>query len=109
MPRAAACMDTSHHQVVTRIADQHPQPQQLSGAGAALGAASAWLAPALGEGWGQAASCRVALFWEGIQRYALLVKAKEVPHLPASCQQQQGQQQQQLCVPYQVGPDGISA
>jgi hypothetical protein len=61
------------------------------------------LAPALGESWGQAASCRVALFWEGSQRYAMVTKAK---HVPLKAPGQLGRPES-LCVPYYVHPDGI--
>lgn len=61
------------------------------------------LAPALGEGWGQAASCRVALFWEGSQRCAMVTKAKHVPLKPPG----QPGHPDSLCVPYYVLPDGI--
>ena len=37
------------------------------------------LVPALGESWGQASSTRVALYWEGRQRRAHLLKASWVP------------------------------
>jgi hypothetical protein len=37
------------------------------------------LVPALGESWGQASSTRVALFWEGPQRRAHLLKASAPP------------------------------
>lgn len=67
------------------------------------------LAPALGEVWGQAASCRVALFWEGSQRFAMVVKAKHVPvAVPGEGQQQQQQAAGSMCVPYFVGQGGIS-
>jgi hypothetical protein len=64
------------------------------------------LAPALGEGWGQAASCRVALYWEGSQRYAMVTKAKHVPQKAAAAAAQAGRSDT-MAVPYSVGPDGI--
>ncbi|WIA36239.1 hypothetical protein OEZ86_007571 [Tetradesmus obliquus] len=99
------------NQVVMRIADSASSIAAAAKSSSGLSSSSAaWLAPALGEGWGQAASCRVALFWEGSQRYALLSKAKDVPlQQQQSWQQQQQQQQQgqQLCVPYSVSASGL--
>ena len=64
-------------QVVTRITGDGGSGGGGSSSGGQTDAASAsWLAPALGEGWGQAAGCRVALAWQGSQRQAWLVKAK---------------------------------
>lgn len=50
------------------------------------------LVPALGESWGQAASSRVVLYWEGSQRHAYLIKS---PALPA------------VRVAYQVTAEGV--
>lgn len=50
------------------------------------------LVPALGESWGQAASVRAILFWDGSQRAARLYKSPELPARTA---------------PYQVTQDGI--
>lgn len=94
--------------MVTRVTDAGPTAAAgtglTGGAGGGGNTASSTglLAPALGEGWGQAASCRVALFWEGPQRYAMVTKAKHVPtaareHVPAGS----------MCVPYHVGTAGI--
>lgn len=110
--RCFALCGTLGDQVVTRIADSN-QGGSLSSSsgGGSIAPTAAWLAPALGEGWGQAAACRVALFWEGTQRYALLAKAKEVPQVLQGQVQQQGWQRQrqvQLCVPYYVHAAGIS-
>lgn len=95
-------------QVVTRITDSSSTAARgLSAAGAAASTPSSasvgLLTPALGEGWGQAASCRVALFWEGSQRYAMVTKVKHVP-LKAV---QQADGPRSMCVPYYVRPDGI--
>jgi RAD51-like protein 2 len=97
------------NQVVTRITDSAAaaagasstsQQQQQPSSGSGL------LAPALGEGWGQAASCRVALFWEGQQRRAMVAKPKHVPLLSPAAQGQAWPGS--MCVPYHVGPTGIS-
>jgi RAD51-like protein 2 len=127
------------NQVVTRITHDAAAPsphaaggvwqasEGVSASAAAAAAASAaaaagsagLLAPALGEGWGQAASCRVALFWQGAQRYALVAKAKHVPVVAAhgAGGQRQGahgagssgsSSGSSMCVPYYVGPAGIS-
>ncbi|KAF5833892.1 DNA repair protein RAD51 3 [Dunaliella salina] len=50
------------------------------------------LVPALGESWGQAASTRVILNWQGNQRFAYIHKSPSMP--PAAA-------------PYKVGPKGI--
>eukprot|EP00878_Enallax_costatus_P036706 GHUV01041248.1.p1 GENE.GHUV01041248.1~~GHUV01041248.1.p1 ORF type:complete len:359 (+),score=139.27 GHUV01041248.1:184-1260(+) len=93
------------NQVVTRIAGGGQTAADTSGpSGLSSSGTAAWLAPALGEGWGQAAACRVALFWEGSQRYALLAKAK---HRPVLAPQQQQPGRNQLYVPYQVTTVGI--
>ncbi|KAF6266070.1 hypothetical protein COO60DRAFT_641728 [Scenedesmus sp. NREL 46B-D3] len=96
------------NQVVTRIADTASETTAAGGSSSSSSSgfvtSAAWLAPALGEGWGQAASCRVALFWEGSQRYALLSKAKDVP---LQLQPGQQQQRQRLCVPYSVSTAGL--
>lgn len=94
-------------QVVTRVAADAAAPS--GAAGGAGGGGGGLLAPALGEGWGQAASCRVALFWEGPQRYAMVIKAKHVPveQPAAGQQQQQAAAASSMCVPYYVGPGGI--
>lgn len=94
-------------QVVTRITDVS-SALGTSSASAAAGSSNTpnsagLLAPALGEGWGQAASCRVALFWEGSQRYAMVTKAK---HVPLKASGQTGRPES-MCVPYYVRPDGI--
>ncbi|KAF8059446.1 RAD51C [Scenedesmus sp. PABB004] len=97
------------NQVVTRIIDAPGAGGggDAPGAGApgAAAAAAAWLAPAGGEVWGQAAPARVALFWQGPQRYALLAKAK---HLPAPPPGGAGAGQR-LCVPYSVDERGITS
>jgi hypothetical protein len=97
-------------QVVTRITDSSSTVGWgLTAAGAAASSSApssasvGLLTPALGEGWGQAASCRVALFWEGSQRYAMVTKVKHVP-LKA---EQQADGARSMCVPYYVRPDGI--
>jgi hypothetical protein len=94
-------------QVVTRIADFSSASGTSSSAAAAgsstTPSSAGLLAPALGEGWGQAASCRVALFWEGSQRCAMVTKAK---HVPLKASGQPGRPKS-MCVTYYVRPDGI--
>jgi hypothetical protein len=96
-------------QVVTRITDVSSAAGTSNSAAAAAAGSSntpssaGLLAPALGEGWGQAASCRVALFWEGSQRYAMVTKAK---HVPLKVSGQPGRPES-MCVAYYVWPDGI--
>lgn len=101
------CVCVLCSQVVTRITDTSSAAGTSAAASAAGGGSSAnsggMLAPALGESWGQAASCRVALFWEGSQRYAMVTKAK---HVPLKVPGQLGHPES-LCVPYYVHPDGI--
>ncbi|GBF87643.1 DNA repair RAD51-like protein [Raphidocelis subcapitata] len=73
------------------------------------------LVPALGESWGQASSTRVALFWEGPQRLAHLLKASAVPP-GAAAQPQQGAAGRRrrgaagprvAAVPFDVTPEGV--
>lgn len=97
-------------QVVTRITDSSSTgargPTAAGAATSSSGPSSAsvgLLTPALGEGWGQAASCRVALFWEGSQRYAMVTKVKHVPLKAVH----QADGSRSMCVPYYVRPEGI--
>jgi hypothetical protein len=92
---------------VTRLTDTSSAPGAAAAAagGNSSSSSAGMLAPALGEGWGQAASCRVALYWEGSQRYAMVTKAKHVPQRAAAAAQ--AGRSDTMAVPYSVGPDGI--
>lgn len=60
------------NQVATKISEEAPDSSRL--------------VPALGESWGQAASTRVVLFWDGSQRNAYLYKSPCLPSLTAAYQ-----------------------